>query len=128
MGGVPVRLEVSVEDLPFKTPFRISGYTFTELPVAVVTLREGRMQGRGEAAGVYYLDDEPRAMATTIESHREEIENGITRDQLRELLPAGGARNAVDCALWDLEAKRAGQAAWKLAGLAQVTPPITTFT
>ena len=128
MGVVPVRLEISVEDLPFKTPFRISGYTFTDLPVAVVTLGEGRLQGRGEAAGVYYLDDEPREMAAMIESQREAIENGITRDQLRELLPAGGARNAVDCALWDLEAKRAGQPAWKLAGLTQVTPPITTFT
>ena len=128
MGVVSVRLEISVEDLPFKTPFRISGYTFTDLPVAVVTLRDGRLRGRGEAAGVYYLDDEPRQMAATIESQREAIENGITRDQLRELLPAGGARNAVDCALWDLEAKRAGQPAWKLAGLSQVTPPITTFT
>jgi len=123
-----VRLEVSVDDLPLKTPFRISGYSFTDLPVAVVTLTDGPLKGRGEATGVYYLDDEPRTMAATIESHRQRIEKGISREDLRELLPAGGARNAVDCALWDLEAKRAAEPVWKLAGLKQVTPPITTFT
>jgi L-Ala-D/L-Glu epimerase len=126
--AVPVRLEVSVDDLPLKTPFRISGYTFTDVPVAVVTLIKGSLRGRGEAAGVYYLDDEPRGIARTVEAHRARIEKGISREELRELLPAGGARNAVDCALWDLEAKRAGQPAWKLAGLDKVTPPITTFT
>jgi L-alanine-DL-glutamate epimerase-like enolase superfamily enzyme len=123
-----VRLDICVDDLPLKTPFRISGYTFTDLPVAVVTLSDGRLQGRGEATGVYYLDDEPRKMAATIESHRARIEQGITREELRGLLPPGGARNAVDCALWDLEAKHAGEPVWKLAGLERVAPPVTIFT
>lgn len=123
-----VKLGVSLDTLPLKSPFRISGYTLTDLPVLAVTLRQGRLQGRGEAAGVYYLDDEPPGMARTIEAHRDAIEGGIGREQLRELLPPGGARNAVDCALWDLEAKRAGEPVWKLAGLERVIPPITTFT
>jgi L-alanine-DL-glutamate epimerase-like enolase superfamily enzyme len=123
-----IRLEVTVARLPLKSPFRISGYTFTDVPVLVVTLEQGRLRGLGEATGVYYFNDDPPAMAASIEALRDRIERGITREELREILPAGGARNAVDCALWDLEAKRAGKPVWKLAGLDQVTPPITTFT
>ena len=121
-------LDVTVETLPFKSPFRISGYTFTDVPVLVVTLGQGGLRGLGEATGVYYFNDEPPSMAASIEALRDRIERGITREELRELLPPGGARNALDCALWDLEAKREGKPVWKLAGLDRVTPPITTFT
>jgi L-alanine-DL-glutamate epimerase-like enolase superfamily enzyme len=121
-------LDVRVERLPLKAPFRIAGYTFTETPVALVTLTQGALTGAGEAAGVYYLEDTPERIAATIESHRTAIEAGVTREQLAAMLPAGGARNALDCALWDLEAKRAGRPVWKLAGLQRVIPRITTFT
>ena len=125
---LPLSLDVRVEKLLLKSPFRISGYTFTDVPIALVTLRDHSVEGRGEAAGVYYVNDSPDRMATLIESHREVIEAGITREQLRALLPAGGARNALDCALWELESKQLGQPVWKLAGLKQVVPRITTFT
>jgi L-alanine-DL-glutamate epimerase-like enolase superfamily enzyme len=121
-------MHLEVERLSLKAPFRISGYTFTDVPVAVVTLRSGNATGRGEAAGVYYLADTPEGIVKTLEAHRGAIESGIDREQLRQLLPAGGARNAVDCALWDLEAQRMGQPVWRLAGLDHVTPRITTFT
>jgi L-alanine-DL-glutamate epimerase-like enolase superfamily enzyme len=124
----PVRMRVEVEQLTLKAPFRISGYTFTEVPVAIVTLQDGSATGRGEAAGVYYLNDTPEHIVRTLEAHRGVIEGGIDRAQLRELLPVGGARNAVDCALWDLEAKQAGQPVWKLAGLDHSVPCVTTFT
>jgi L-Ala-D/L-Glu epimerase len=123
-----LQMQVEVERLPLKSPFRISGYTFAEFPVAVVTLRNGSLLGRGEAAGVYYFKDTPEQIAATLEQHRAEIESGIDRQQLLELLPRGGARNAVDCALWDLEAKQAGKPVWQLAGLDHVLPRITTFT
>lgn len=123
-----LQMQVEIERLPFKSPFRISGYTFTETPVAVVTLRSASSVGRGEAAGVYYFKDTPEQIATTLEKHRGEIERGIDRQQLQELLPRGGARNAVDCALWDLEAKQAGKPVWQLAGLDHVSPRVTTFT
>jgi len=123
-----LQMHVDIERLPLKSPFRISGYTFTEIPVAVVTLRAGSVSGRGEAAGVYYLKDTPDQIAATLEKHRADIERGIDRQQLMQLLPGGGARNAVDCALWDLEAKQAGKPVWQLAGLAQVLPRVTTFT
>ena len=124
----PVAMDVRVENLRLKAPFRISGHTFLDVPVARVTLRQGGMTGRGEAAGVYYLQDAPAQMIETIEAQREAIEAGITREQLLALLPPGGARNAIDCALWDLDAKRARQPAWKLAGMHEVIPRITTFT
>lgn len=128
MSSGRLRLDVALENLPLRSPFRISGYTFTDVPVLVVTLEQDGFCGRGEATGVYYLDDDPPAMQELIEAHRNAIERGVTREDLRRLLPIGGARNAVDCALWDLEAKLAAQPVWKLAGLTQVTPPVTTFT
>jgi len=124
---LPLRLQLAVEELPLKVPFRISGYTFTEVPALVVQLSEARRTGRGEAEGVYYLEDVPARMAVDIESRRAAIEKGITREELRELMPLGGARNALDCALWELEAKREGLPVWKLAGLPQPPVPLTTM-
>jgi L-alanine-DL-glutamate epimerase-like enolase superfamily enzyme len=126
--GKRLALRVDVEALPLKAPFRISGYTFTDVPVAVATLSGGGAQGRGEAAGVYYLEDTPAQIAATLAAQREAIEAGIERAALRELLPAGGARNAVDCALWDLEAKLAGRPVWQLAGIDPPVARVTTFT
>ena len=123
-----LRLSLHNEPLPLAHPFRISGYVFEAMPATVVALDEGAHDGRGEAAGVYYLDDVPDRMLATLESHRGAIEAGMTRDDARALLPAGGARNALDCALWELEARRAGVPVWKLAGLEGVRPLLTTFT
>lgn len=125
---MPLSMDVRVEKLPLKSPFKISGYTFTEVPIALVTLSHKGVEGQGEAAGVYYLNDTPDRMASVIEAHRRVIEAGITREALRGLLPAGGARNALDCALWELESKQLGQPVWKLAGLERAVPRITTFT
>jgi L-Ala-D/L-Glu epimerase len=129
--GVPVRrlaLTQAVERLRLATPFRISGYTFSEGSVALVTLTDDGLTGRGEANGVYYFNDDADSICRTIETNREVIEHGITREELATLLPAGGARNALDCALWDLDAKRTGRPVWQLAGLHGVKPLITTFT
>ncbi len=123
-----VTLTLHNEPLRLKAPFRISGYTFEAMPATVVRLYDGTFEGRGEAAGVYYLNDEPDGMLATLEGLRGTIEAGITREALRELLPPGGARNALDCALWELEARRAGIPVWKLAGLTSTRPLLTTFT
>ena len=109
-------------------PFRISGYVFDDADLLVVSLGEGGHEGRGEAAGVYYLGDEADHMLAEVERVRAAIEAGITREQLRELLPPGGARNAIDCALWELESRRSGTPVWKLAGLPSTRPLVTTFT
>ena len=123
------RMEVEVKPLRLKAPFRITGYTFYDVPVVRVTVHgEGGTCGRGEAAGVYYLDDTPEKIARTLETLRPTVESGITRKQLARQLPIGGARNALDCALWELESQLAGVPVWKLAGLDQALPRITTFT
>ncbi|HEX3431881.1 MAG TPA: dipeptide epimerase [Rhizomicrobium sp.] len=122
-------LAIAIEEWPLKAPFRIAGYEFTQCDLIVVSLEERGITGRGEAAGVYYHDETPDSMRAQIEEVRSEIEAGIDRMALRELLPPGGARNALDCALWDLEARRSGIPAWKRAGLdAAPAPLLTTYT
>ena len=122
-------LKAELKSLPLANPFRISGHVFTVSNVLEVTLFDGSNAGRGEAAGVYYLDDDAPGMLAGVEQVRRSIERGVTREELRTLLPAGGARNAVDAALWELEAKQSGKPVWELAGLANApVPVVTTFT
>ncbi|MDG2535921.1 dipeptide epimerase [Sphingomonas sp. HITSZ_GF] len=120
--------DIAVERLPFAKPFRISGHVFTESPVVVVSLSDGLHIGRGEASGVYYLGDNEETMVAALETVREGLCAGMTRTELQQALPAGGARNAADCALWELDAKREGVPVWKLAGLPEPRPLLTTFT
>jgi L-alanine-DL-glutamate epimerase-like enolase superfamily enzyme len=119
---------MELEQWPRATPVRITGYTWDVIRVLVVMLEKDGHVGRGEAGGVYYLHDTPASMHAQIEALRPVIEAGIDRDALREVLPPGGARNALDCALWDLEAKLTGRAAWKIAGLEEPRPLVTAFT
>jgi len=121
-------LDITVDRLPLAQPFRITGHVFTETAIVIATITEGRWRGRGEAAGVYYLDDPADRAAERIEGLRAAIERGLDRDALQHALPAGGARNAIDCALWELEAQRTGQPVWTLAGLSQPRPLRTAFT
>jgi L-Ala-D/L-Glu epimerase len=123
-----LRLTVSVEKLEFSAPFRIAGFLFEHQDAVIVTLEEHGHRGRGEASGVFYLDDNVPRMVEAIEAQRAAIERGIDRATLQRLLPPGGARNAVDCALWELEAQRAAKPVWALAGLREPRPLLTTFT
>lgn len=123
-----LKLSVAVESLPLAEPFRISGYVFEFSNVVVVTLDDGMHQGRGEASGVYYLGDDVPSMTAAIEQARTAIEAGATRDELRAIMPAGGGRNAVDAALWELEARRTGTPVATLAGVGEPRPLVTTFT
>jgi L-alanine-DL-glutamate epimerase-like enolase superfamily enzyme len=128
MKGLSTRMDVSVERWPLKVPFHITGHTFVALEAVIVQLERHGAVGRGEAAGVYYRKDDAPHMVAVVESHRSSIEAGIDRETLRRLMPPGGARNAVDCAMWDLEAKLTGKPVWRLAGLKQPEPLVTTFT
>lgn len=121
-------LRVEVEKLRLSAPFRISGFVFEEQEVLVATVADGGYRGRGEASGVYYLGDTAQAMMAAIEAARDDIEAGADRASLQGLLPPGGARNAIDCALWELDAHRSGVPVWRLAGLPPPKSLITTFT
>ena len=126
MGTLSV--SAAIEKVRLAKPFRISGYVFDDSDLLVVTLREGGHEGRGEASGVYYLGDDAAHMLAEVERVRASIEAGVSREELRALLPPGGARNAIDCALWELEARRSGSPVWKLAGLPSTKSLVTTFT
>ena len=122
-------LTTRVERWPLRVPVTITGRTFTETRVIHVRLREGPYEGRGEAAGVYYRGETPEVMAAQIHHLAPMLTAAeFGRDALRGLLPPGGARNALDCALWDLEAQKNGRTVWELAGLTSPRPLLTTVT
>jgi L-alanine-DL-glutamate epimerase-like enolase superfamily enzyme len=121
-------LAYRVETHPLAAPFRISGYVFEASDLVVVELDDGQNRGRGEAGGVYYMGDEAPQIVKALEANRAAIEGCGSREELRQLLPAGGARNAVDCAMWELEASRLGIPAYRMAGIDAPRPLITTFT
>ena len=123
-----LKLDVAVDTLRLAEPFRISGFCFETADVVSVTLDDGTHRGRGEASGVYYMHDDVAHMTKTLRHARAQIEAGPTRQELRDILPPGGARAAVDAAMWELEARRAGTTAWRLAGLSAVRPVRTTLT
>jgi L-alanine-DL-glutamate epimerase-like enolase superfamily enzyme len=112
-------MELVVEIIPFplEKPFAITGHVFETTDTVRVTLRRDGLRGRGEAVGVYYLDETAESMAAQLEAVRREVEQ-LSDDPVQSLLPPGGARNALDCALWDLRAKAAGRSIWELLGLA----------
>ncbi len=119
-----MQIEVKRDVFRLAEVFTISRGSRTEAQVLTVTLTEGALRGRGECVPYARYGE-------SLDSVTEEILKlpaELTRAALYDLLPAGAARNAVDCALWDLEAKRAGQRAWQLAGLAEPGPEITAYT
>jgi len=127
-GCGPLHLEIVKEQWPLTVPFRIAGHTFEVLGVIVVTLRARSALGRGEAVGVYYRNDTASSLVERIEAVRPAVEKGVCLEQLQALLPPGGARNALDCAWWDLQAQLSGQPVWEMAGLGVPKPLVTTFT
>ena len=103
-------------------------YTFRTIVTVRVTLSDGEHTGRGEAAGVYYTGETQDSMATDLEGVRSNVEAGASREDVQRLLPAGGARNALDCAYWDLEAKQKGQSVAEMVGLAPLKDLTTVLT
>ena len=122
------QLTARTERWPFEKPFRITGYEWTQSEVLVVEARVGEACGRGEALGVYYHDDEPEAGLRQIEALAARARDGGSVEELVAALPPGGARNAADCALWDLRAKLGGEPVWQLLGLDAPKPVRTTYT
>jgi len=112
-----VKLTVRKKHWQLREPFIIARATYTTSDVVIVKLQDGQFVGRGEAAGVDYHGETPDSMLAQLEAIRDRIEAGLTRAELLQVLPIGGARNALDAALWDLEAKRTGRRAWDLAGI-----------
>jgi L-alanine-DL-glutamate epimerase-like enolase superfamily enzyme len=126
-----MQMQVDTESWAYKVPFRVSRGAASALDVVVVTLTDSRGQvGRGEAAGVDYDGETVALLCAQIEAIRPVIERGDVIDfaSLATLLPPGGARNAVDCALWDLTAKQRRTTVWQLAGLTNPRSLTTSIT
>ncbi|PWR19169.1 N-acetyl-D-Glu racemase DgcA [Zavarzinia compransoris] len=124
----PACLEVAVERWPIAGEFRISRGSKTEAEVVVATLRQGGHAGRGESVPYRRYGESVEAVVADLHALMPRIAEGLDRRGLQDALPPGAARNAVDCAFWDLEAKQAGTTAAALAGLAEPRAAITAYT
>lgn len=122
------RIEVEIVRLPLAEPFHISDHIFHDVETVVLHLEAEGHVGRGEAAGVFYLGDTPAIVAQQLAKARQLVSRGIDHRRLPQIFPAGGARNAFDCALWDLQAQRVGVPVWTLLGMAPPQPLLTSFT
>src|SRR6266436_2393918 len=119
-------IEAREEVWPLKQTFRISRGSRTEAQVVVVTVSDGVHTGRGECVPIARYGQSTESVLAQLELAK--AEENLGRQTLQQLLPAGAARNALDCALWDLEAKIAGKRAWELANIAMVPEVETSFT
>jgi len=127
-GGGRLGLTVEVERWPIRGGFTISRGSKHEAMVVVATVSDGRYRGRGECVPYARYGETVEDVATAVEACASAIASGANRADLGTFLPAGAARNAIDCALWDFEAKRSGRSAAKLAGLLPLHAVETAFT
>ena len=117
-------ITATLDSFPLARAFTISRGSKTEARVVTVTVTRHGITGRGESVPYARYGETPEGVLAQIAT----LPEGITRAALQDALPPGAARNAVDCALWDWEAKSAGTRVWHLAGLPAPQPRITAFT
>jgi L-alanine-DL-glutamate epimerase-like enolase superfamily enzyme len=123
-----VSLFIHLEKWPIAGKFAISRGAKTTAEVVVAELADGPHRGRGECVPYARYGETVWGVAAAIEALREPLARGLDRAGLQERLPRGAARNALDCAFWDLEAKRAGRPAHARAGLPPPRPLVTAYT
>ncbi len=119
-----MKVSVFTDRWEMNHPFVTSKNTVQHIDTITVCIARDGICGRGEALGVDYLGENADTMRGQIEAVRAEIEAGAGIDEINCLLPPGGARNAVDCALWDLRSKHSGKRAWDILGIP--SGPVTT--
>lgn len=112
-----MKIKIETISFPLKAPFAITGYVFTTTDTVRVTLEDQGFVGHGETIGIYYKNETAASMAAQLEAVASQVTGDLTLDMVQELLPLGGARNALDCALWDLEAKRGGTSVWNMLNI-----------
>lgn len=123
-----LRLEIAHVSSPLKASFAISRGAKTQAETVRLRLSDGEYAGRGECVPYARYGETVESVTAAIEGIRGAVEAGLSREALQSTLPAGAARCALDCALWDLEAKRAGRPVWQLAGLPEPKPLETAVT
>jgi L-Ala-D/L-Glu epimerase len=126
--NVPLTLTLVTERWPIRGSFAISRGAKTEAVVVVAELSDGRARGRGECVPYARYGESVQSVIAAIEAMRPQLQQGIDRADLQRAMPPGAARNALDCAFWDLEAKRSGQPVHDIAGLSGLRPVTTAYT
>ena len=123
-----MELSVTIERWPLAGAFTISRGSKTEAVVVVAELKNGTHRGRGESVPYARYGETPDGIVAAIEAMRPALRRGLSRAELQGAMPAGAARNALDCAYWDVNAKAAGRPVHELAGLVAPKPRITAYT
>ena len=111
---MPYKIRVEPKNWLLRKPFKISRDEHTHAETLQCHISDGTHTGSGEAAGVSYKDETVDSIIEQIEAVMPQIADGISRDELQQIMSPGGARNVVDCALWDLEAKQSGRTVWQM--------------
>jgi len=122
------KLAASIERWPIAGSFTISRGAKTEAVTVVATVSHGDHTGRGECVPYPRYGETPEATLAVLEAMQEAVSGGLDRQALQAAMPAGAARNALDCALLDLEAKSCGQRVWTMLGRPAPRPRTTAFT
>src|SRR6187200_2719477 len=125
---LPLSLSVRTESWPIAGAFSISRGAKTEAQVVVAELSDGRHKGRGECVPYVRYDETVAGVMAALQAIGNRLAFGLDRMALQQAMPAGAARNALDCAFWDLEAKRAAKPVYELAGLLAPEPLTTAYT
>ena len=123
-----MELSVRIERWPLASVFAISRGSKTEAVVVVAELSDGTHRGRGESVPYARYGETPDGIVAAIEAVRPVLRRGLDRGALQRAMPAGAARNALDCAYWDVNAKQAGRRVHELAGLGAPGPLTTAYT
>lgn len=121
-------IHAQIERFPIAGAFVISREIRTEQVVVLVEVGDGTHKGRAECVPYKHYGETPEGVVGDIRAMGQKLGDGLTRAALQGAMAPGAARNGLDCALWDLEAKRAGQRVWQLAGLAAPMPVVTCYT
>lgn len=121
-------LTVTIESWPIAGGFTISRGTKTEAVVVVAEIHTGAHRGRGECVPYARYGETVEGIRDDIAKLADRVSHGLTREELATLMPAGAARNALDCALWDLEARGKGKSVASLAGIDDPKPLVTAYT
>jgi len=122
------RLTARIETWPVAGSFVIARGAKTHVDVVLVEISDGIHSGRGEATAIYYHGESAETVLAQAQAMAPAVAGGLARADLLRELPRGAARNAIDCALWDFEAKGAARPVWSLAGLAAPSPLQSAFT
>ena len=119
-----LKFDIHAETFPLANVFTISRGAKTHAHVVRIEVSDGNVTGQGECVPYARYGESVESVTKLLTN----LPSDLTRDALQEIMPAGAARNAIDCALWDLEAKQSGQPVWKLAGIAEPKELTTAYT